>query len=333
MATFSGTPRSDTLTGGLFSDLFKSSSGNDILDGGPGLLGRDTVSYAAQPGPVNVNLSTGSAEKFVLSLGGPPVLSSTDTLIDIESVIGSRFNDTIIGDAGSNVIAGLGGGDTIDGGRGIDTVDYSASASGVRINLFDNTASGGHANGDILISIENVIGSSSSDNDLTGSDIRNRLEGGNGVDDISGQGGDDTIIGGRGRDRLDGGEGNDTFVYSSVADSPNVLVNNDPPGWEWGDLQQGFDTIRGFEGSRDTIDLRAIDADTGQAGDQQFTIVSSFTGTAGELVLGQIIATPGDGVSFDETLLADVNGDAHGDFAIHLHWQSSPGIFAGDFLL
>ena len=111
MATFSGTPRSDTLTGGFFSDLFESSSGNDILDGGPdlSLFGLDTVSYAAQPGPVNVNLSTGSAEKFVLSLGGPPVLSSTDTLIDIENVIGSRFNDTIIGDAGSNVIAGLGG--------------------------------------------------------------------------------------------------------------------------------------------------------------------------------------------------------------------------------
>ena len=223
-------------------------------------------------------------------------------------------------------LPGLGGGDTIDGGRGIDTVDYSASASGVRINLFDNTASGGHANGDILISIENVIGSASGDNTIIGSDIRNRLEGGDGFDVISGQGGDDTIIGGLGRDSLSGGEGSDTFVYSSVADSPNVFLNNDP-------FLLGFDTIRGFEGSRDTIDLRAIDADTGQAGDQQFTIVSSFTGTAGELVLGQIIATPGDGVSFDETLLADVNGDAHGDFAIHLHWQSSPGLFAGDFLL
>jgi Ca2+-binding RTX toxin-like protein len=322
MATFRGTSGIDKLKGTSSSDLFESSAGNDLLDGSTGI---DTVSYATNPGPVIVNLATGSAQKYALSpTGGAPVLSSTDTLVSIENVIGSRYNDTITGDAGNNIIAGLGGADTINGRGGIDTIDYSASANGVTIDLLDNRASGGDANGDSLTSIENVIGTSRRDV-IWGSNDGNRLEGRDGDDNLHGEGGDDTLVGGVGQDYLVGDQGRDTYLYTSLADSPNITLGNEPADQLW-------DYIRDFESGLDRIDLRAIDANITQAGDQQFTVVTSFTGIAGQLVLGEVI---GDGDDyFEAMLLADVNGDGQGDFAIEFHWRDTlASVAATDILL
>ena len=53
-----------------------------------------------------------------------------------------------------------------------------------------------------------------------------------------------------------------------------------------------FDTITKFE-SGEKIDLSAIDANTGVAGNQDFTLVANFTGNAGE-VRSFVDATTGD---------------------------------------
>ena len=82
------------------------------------------------------------------------------------------------------------------------------------------------------------------------------------------------------------------------------------------------DRIVNFESTVDTIDLSGIDADTGTGGDQAFSLVGSFSSTAGELV---IIATGGGSV-----LAGDVDGDGSADFQITVTGDAP---VAGDFVL
>ena len=57
-------------------------------------------------------------------------------------------------------------GDT-DGGAGDDLLDYSTSNAGVTIDLSTMSATGGHATGDTLAAVDNVLGSAFDDS-LTG---------------------------------------------------------------------------------------------------------------------------------------------------------------------
>ena len=104
----------------------------------------------------------------------------------------------------------------MNGGAGIDTANYAQSNAGVSIELGVNVT-GGHAQGDQLISIENLTGSGFSDV-LTGNSFANVLAGGADVDILSGAGGDDQLDGGNGADTLYGGNGNDTLVIDDAVD-------------------------------------------------------------------------------------------------------------------
>ena len=91
--------------------------GSNILDGGAGV---DTVSYAGASVGVTVELgsvsgSHGSGDGF-------------DTLISIESAVGSSFADTLVGNAGANVLNGGAGNDRLTGGLGHDTLTGGAGA-------------------------------------------------------------------------------------------------------------------------------------------------------------------------------------------------------------
>ena len=119
-----------------------------------------------------------------------------DILSNFENITGSAYADVLTGDANANVISGGAGNDTIvggagadtlDGGSGSDTVDYSASSSGVTVDIGANTASGGDATGDIIANFENVIGSSSAGwNNIVGNLSANTLTGGSGEDVLVG---------------------------------------------------------------------------------------------------------------------------------------------------
>lgn len=143
---------------------------------------------------------------------------------------GSEFDDALFGFDGDDKLLGGAGADLLDGGPGSDTASYEGSPEGVIIDLAAGTASGGHANGDQLISIENLIGSSH-DDILTASDIGGTLDGLYGDDQLFGGAGFDTLIGGDGDDVLDGGPvgagsgnyllggaGNDTYLVRQAFD-------------------------------------------------------------------------------------------------------------------
>jgi Ca2+-binding RTX toxin-like protein len=132
----------------------------------------------------------------VVGPASPPAGQVVTGTAGDDTLSGGSGNDTLLGLGGNDVLAGLGGADTLDGGAGLDLADYSASPSAVTVNLGAGTASGGDAQGDTLLGIEDVRGSAFADV-ITGDGNANLLEGG---------GGDDTLHGGAGNDILIAGE-------------------------------------------------------------------------------------------------------------------------------
>lgn len=125
----------------------------------------------------------------------------------VNLVQGSTGNDNLLGTTGNDLLVGGNGNDVIDGGLGLsDAVDYSGSAKSVRVDLAAGLAMG--QGKDVLLNIEDVIGSKGSDY-IVGDAHDNILDGGNGNDRLIGGGGNDTLYGGAGNDQLAGGAGND----------------------------------------------------------------------------------------------------------------------------
>jgi Ca2+-binding RTX toxin-like protein len=146
-------------------------------------------------------------------------------------LIGTSGADVIKGYGGNDTLKGGGGADRLDGGTGIDSVLYADSTTAVVVDLATGTGRYGTADGDTLISIENVHGSAYGDllsgnispNSLYGLDGNDWLDGRGGADLLDGGYGDDTLQGGGSADTLNGGEGADTAWY---LDSPaGVLVS------------------------------------------------------------------------------------------------------------
>ncbi|MEO1151675.1 MAG: cadherin-like domain-containing protein, partial [Pseudomonadota bacterium] len=115
----------DTLRGGGGNDFFVGGGGSDVIDGGDG---EDTASYLSGTIGVTVDLENNNATGAFAN--------STDTLMNIENVIGTNFNDTFtgvdnsanifIGAAGVDTFNARGGGDIYIGGTENDIVNVDA---------------------------------------------------------------------------------------------------------------------------------------------------------------------------------------------------------------
>ncbi|MFE0756486.1 hypothetical protein ACFW16_21165 [Inquilinus sp. NPDC058860] len=249
-----GDDEDDVIYGGNGNDILVGGAGPDTLAGGAGI---DTVRYDGTTG-VRIDLHRargyyGDAEGDVIF--GVEIVEGTvfgdnvsgaaasetlrgrdgnDTLYGRggnDALSGDAGNDGLYGDDGDDGLSGGDGDDLLDGGAGadrlaggagVDMLRYFSSAAGVAVNLTARTASGGHAQGDVIgADIELVDGSVYADT-LTGSAAANTLfgEAGNdslsglaGDDSLSGGDGDDVLRGGIGADRLDGGVGIDFVSY------------------------------------------------------------------------------------------------------------------------
>ena len=213
-----GAGGADTLDGGAGDDRLYGSAGADRLNGGAGY---DVLTYELSGTGVTINLQDGTLA------GGH---AQGDVFTGIEHIVGSDYPDVLTGDNGPNGLSGIGGDDEIqgnagddvleggagadrlDGGAGVDWALYLESDAGVTVNLSNNTASGGHAQGDTITGIENTAGSGYPDV-LAGDDGPNRLYGGAGDDELRGNAGDDVLEGGAGADQLNGGTGVDRVSY------------------------------------------------------------------------------------------------------------------------
>lgn len=290
----------------------------DYLDG---IFG-DTDVFS--PG-VTVNLQTG------LGSGGH---AEGDMLNSIENVIGTINADTLIGDGGNNVLTGDMGADTIDGGGGTDTADYSFSSldfvfpgflsSGVTVNLLTGVNTGGAAQGDVLTSIENLIGTAFNDV-LTGDGANNSLTGGAGLDTLNGGDGDDFLDGGEGNDNLTGGAGMDILEGYAGNDNLNGGDGDDGlAGWEGNDNISGGDGTDVLDGGDGDDNLNGgAGMDNLYGGDGTDTASYAGSDTAVNVNLQTGVNTGGwaqdDALSSIENLLGSSHADTlHGDWLNNL---------------
>ena len=191
--TITGNISNNSLSGGGGNDIFFGSAGNDTINGG---LANDTANYNSLTTVVTLSAFG------VLNKGG----FGTDTLIGVESIVGSSLLGDTVNLSGASVAPATGTVANLT--SGVVTV------SGTTPLPLNFTVS----------QFENVIGSGFADT-ITGNISNNSLSGGGGNDTISGGNGADTITGGAGKDQLTGDDGNDRFIFSNLADS--LLANFD----------------------------------------------------------------------------------------------------------
>jgi Ca2+-binding RTX toxin-like protein len=123
---------------------------------------------------------------------------------------------------------------------GYDDVDFATGSVG-RIEVGAVDVATATAFGDVLISIENLIGTAMNDT-LTGSDVANDLRGGAGNDVLDGGKGNDTLAGGAGQDTVKGGDGDDVIRQDleRVSDTLDGGAGNDTADYSLSGMAGGI---------------------------------------------------------------------------------------------
>src|SRR5262245_5475457 len=264
----------DTLLGGNGNDILLGDAGDDVLDGGAGNdmligdLGIDLARYMNAAGGIIANLTAGS-------VNGAGV--GTDTLVGIERIRGSSFDDTYTAvgfNAGAspapgtsslfNEFEGMAGNDTIIG-NGFTRVSYLNATASVTVDIEAGTGFG-TAPGDLAgvgidsLTSVNAIRGSRFDDMLLGSANETFT-----FENFEGRGGNDVI---------DGRGGFDRAVYSNDAAVAAGIIVSLAAGRVIGDAAIGSDTLRSVEAVRGTDFADTFDATS-------FTASSSNAGSAG----------------------------------------------------
>ena len=203
-----GAGGNDTLYGSADHNVLSGGSGNDFIDGG---AGSDQADFAG---------ATSGAHVSLLLTGAQDTGEGIDTILNVEGLSGSVFDDVLVGNDGSGTFfGGLGGNDQIFAGGGDDYIETISGTS-----LID----GGDGNDVIQAGWSDDVILGGAGNDLIlGGDGNDRIDGGEGNDSLNGDEGDDLLISGPGNGRLDGGSGTDTADYSAAPTWVTVaLLNN-----------------------------------------------------------------------------------------------------------
>jgi serralysin len=217
-----------SMYGGNGNDILWAGPGAEIIDGGNDF---DAVNYSRSTSYILIDTTIGKVT------GGWAI---DDTLISIEQIVATGYDDSIamgseantiyagngadsldggdgpdqlFGEAGDDILRGGAGGDRISGGSGYDIATF---AEAVTINL-QTGARSGEAIGDNYGSIEQYNGSSYPDTLVASNSQGARFAGGDGVDYLYGLDREDWLQGGKGADYISGGNGFDMVSY---ADAP-----------------------------------------------------------------------------------------------------------------
>ena len=184
-----GSNFADTLRGDGSMNVLEGGLGDDTLDGGNNI---DTASYEHAPaGAGGVGVTVDLTQIGSQNTG----TTGQDTLLNIENLRGSSFDDTLTGNADS-VLEGGAGADHLYG-NGNTTASYEHASGPVTADLLTPSNNTGDAAGDIYTNIRNLTGSNFSDH-LTGDNNDNTLDGrgnqGLTGDVLTGNGGADTFV-------------------------------------------------------------------------------------------------------------------------------------------
>ncbi|MBI5275657.1 MAG: hypothetical protein HY854_04290 [Burkholderiales bacterium] len=323
-----GRAGNDSISGGTGDDYFIGGSGNDTLTGGAGFdtASYDTDSFDLGDAPltgigVSVNLGTHTA---IDNWG------HTDTLSQVELVVGSVHADLLVGGDPANGsgatdgfegFTGNGGNDTIDGGAGFDRAQYQTSTSAVNVTLggtSNGSAQDGLGGTDTLIDIEEVRGSAHDDT-LTGSDSGD-------FESFEGRAGNDTIDGKGGTDRIN-------FQTSPAGVNVDLTAGSASDGWGGTDSFVNIENVRGSD-SNDTVagDAGPNDVDGRSGNDSLFGGAGSDYlrgGNGNDTLDGGANSNPGDTAARDAGFDGVHFGDATGPVTVTLGADGTAGTATG----
>ncbi len=153
----------DILSGGPGDDRIDGGAPGDVDRRGRPIDGRDEVNFSPASQAVTVDLGAGTAAG-----------EGNDTLVRVEDVVGSGFDDVIVGSPGPNEVNASAGADNVDagagddeieggagddefeGGTGIDVLEFNYSAAAVSVDLTAGVATG--QGSDVVSGVENLRG-------------------------------------------------------------------------------------------------------------------------------------------------------------------------------
>lgn len=237
-----GDDKDNIIIGNGGNDTLIGMGGNNTLIGGNG--GNVTASYEYATNGIVVNLANSVEQVEANGFGGK------DTLKNIQTIIGSNYDDLFVtangsmtiyggagndifkingdttsravihGESGNNIYIAGKGYNTYIGGMDNDTVDYSLATSAININLKTQRAySNGFGGTDQLVGINGIIATNFDDHLTLNDNTDYKISTGNG---------NDYIIVGKGsmNNHYDGGVGIDTLDYSNVSSNIDVSLQN-----------------------------------------------------------------------------------------------------------
>ncbi|MGD9809708.1 MAG: calcium-binding protein [Sphingobium sp.] len=277
----------------IASDTLNQVAGFDPALFGPGAAGFITQDEESS-GIIDVTSLLGSATTRAYLLDAQVHASSGDpATVEMGQLLAMFVDDpTTTGTELDDILRGSYADETFMGYAGNDIIYAGSGKDNVRAGDGDDQVFGGAGN-------DRIDGGKGNDS----------LIGGDGDDYILGGDGNDVLQGGLGRDGLVGGKGADIFVFADIADSTKASA----------DFIKDFSSAQG-----DKIDVSGIDAIAGGS-DDAFTLVSSFSGTAGELVIAYNARV------HSSYVMGDVDGDGKADFQINVQNAHLTGV--GDLVL
>lgn len=219
---FRGSRLNDTFIGNNTErDRFMGGRGRDTMDGGAnsftatGELDPDRRDEVRYDRDANLGGRRGIVVDLETSFANGSIrgtirdgFGNIDTVIDIERVIGTRFNDVFVGSRTNNVFAGGEGVDRYNGEAGFDTVNFgryfgnAGPAVGIQVDLTRATGqivNDGFGNTETATGIEAIWGTDRADS-------------------VRGGAANNEFYMALGRDTMSGGGGSDTFVWESRAE-------------------------------------------------------------------------------------------------------------------
>lgn len=207
-----GSRLADVLTGNDERNRFQGMRGNDTIDGGNNSFTaggdldddrRDEVRYHQERNEggtrgIVVDLETSFANGSIRGTIRDS-FGHRDTVIDIERVVGTVFNDTFVGSRANNQFRGLEGRDSYDGADGWDFLAFdwgeNGDPHGLRIDLTRATGQiidDGFGNTENAVNIEGFGGTNLGDS-FKGNSADNYFEGNDGADTMTGGAGSDAF--------------------------------------------------------------------------------------------------------------------------------------------
>ncbi|MDC0336118.1 hypothetical protein OAN24_04420 [Pseudodesulfovibrio sp.] len=348
-STLTGSDGLDTLTdiegiqGSVFNDkfvgdntwanIFVDGGGSDDIDGGSvqdedAEIGFDIVSYQNATQGINVSMFMDTLNNNNIT-GSVSTGSDTDTLTNIDMVIGSNFNDTMNGgDGEQDFTPGLGD-DTVDGGTGEvigvdngddwDTVSYWNIGDGTVGMTFDYFEGGTYWNAyyygtgafdDVLHNIEEIEGTA-------------------GDDSFYGGTADDNFSGWEGADRYEGGGGGtDAVGYWDDPDAVYVDLSAGGGIDGWGDVET-YINISDISGSDHDDTIIGTDNDNRLDGSEGDDTLSGLRGE--DHILGGLGDDTIRGGEGDDILSGDDGADVFAYIFSNIFSNTTNGDSIDDF--